>query len=357
MSGSITASRYTNALRYNPFRLSTGRYPGMPPASAVPSLPVTETPIGAYPQAPVPDAAAPPPAAPAAETPVYSGAAPVDWRPDNGEGGGVGSGGAGDPFSGNYGGLGDNSLGGMPGPSPDQSIGGLLGALATGAGFAMAPVGAMAGMLAGVVNDVERGQQVGTSRSMTDVMAQVLGLTPPSQMISDAFSSKPDAAPTGVDYAAVPGPEKGPDSEGMGTGGGSQPDAVGAAMASAQGDYDALADAALGLGMGGGGGEGAGGTGAGGSTDAVGAGMAGAQGDYGGMAEAAAGMGLFQEGGYTGAGPDAMVQPEEPAGTVHEGEVVLNAKAAHHYGPNILLALNARKVPANALRRLVDRYV
>lgn len=129
MSGSITASRYTNALRYNPFRLSTGRYPGMPPTSAVPSLPVTETPIGAYPQAPVVDAAAPPPAAPAAETPVYSGAAPVDWRPDNGEGGGVGSGGAGDPFSGNYGGLGDNSLGGMPGPSPDQSIGGLLGAL------------------------------------------------------------------------------------------------------------------------------------------------------------------------------------------------------------------------------------
>ncbi len=338
MSGSITASRYTNALRYNPFRLSTGRYPGMPPASAVPSLPVTETPIGAYPQAPVVDAAAPPPAAPAAETPVYSGAAPVDWRPDNGEGGGVGSGGAGDPFGSNFGGVGDNSLGGMPGPSPDQSIGGLLGALATGLGFAVSPVGAMTGVLAGLVNDVERGKDIGTSRSLTDVMAQMLNLTPPTQMISDAFSSKPDAlAPDmGIDYGAMPGPDKGPE-DGSKFGG----------MLGGWGGYS---------------GHEADTTGAEKGAEQPGFGGAVAEGSPGDGAQAEATSGdndggsKFQSGGFTGYGDDAELQADEPAGTVHEGEVVLNAKAAHHYGPNILLALNARKVPANALRRLVDRY-
>lgn len=388
MSGSITASRYSNALRYNPFRLQTGRYPVQPTTDAtIPTMPVPQTPQQVAPSLPpappVVDSAAP---APASAPPVYIGSAPVEWRPDNGEGGGVGSGGAGDPFGSNYGGIGDNSLGGMPGPSPDQSIGGLLGALATGAGFALGPIGAMTGVLAGVVNDVERGQTVGTSRSLTDVVAQVLGLTPPSQAIAGMFGDSPGpgemsanqglglglsgpSTPSGLaDVIAAAG--------GEGAGGyGGQTDAVGAAQAAAQGDYGALADAALGMGYGGYGdnygetgsmagyggyggygGEGAGGAGAGGSTDAMGAAQAGAQGDYGGMAEAAAGMGAWKSGGFTGHGRDGRLQRDRPAGTVHEGEVVLNADATRHYGPNALLALNARRVPANELRKLIGRY-
>ena len=35
------------------------------------------------------------------------------------------------------------------------------------------------------------------------------------------------------------------------------------------------------------------------------------------------GDGTFMKGGYTGAGHDGVVQPHKPAGTVHEGELVI----------------------------------
>ena len=53
-------------------------------------------------------------------------------------------------------------------------------------------------------------------------------------------------------------------------------------------------------------------------------------------------------GGYTGDGA-----PWEPAGTVHRGEVVLNAPATDYYGADALEALNSQAVPRNALRALM----
>ena len=44
-------------------------------------------------------------------------------------------------------------------------------------------------------------------------------------------------------------------------------------------------------------------------------------------------------GGYTGAGPDGVVQPDQPAGTVHEGEVVIPAQQVQQHGVEPLMAL------------------
>jgi len=45
-----------------------------------------------------------------------------------------------------------------------------------------------------------------------------------------------------------------------------------------------------------------------------------------------------------------------PAGTVHEGEQVLNARSTRKYGTENLAPLNEGKVPRNKLVALAKRY-
>ena len=66
--------------------------------------------------------------------------------------------------------------------------------------------------------------------------------------------------------------------------------------------------------------------------------------------------GVYRRGGYTGAGADGVVQPGMPAGTVHEGEQVLNARSTRKYGTENLAPLNEGKVPRNKLVALAKRY-
>ncbi|MCC6827454.1 MAG: hypothetical protein IT550_04415 [Novosphingobium sp.] len=66
--------------------------------------------------------------------------------------------------------------------------------------------------------------------------------------------------------------------------------------------------------------------------------------------------GVYQRGGYTGAGQDGVVQPGMPAGTVHEGEQVINARSTRKYGTENLAPLNEGKVPRNKLVALAKRY-
>jgi len=88
-------------------------------------------------------------------------------------------------------------------------------------------------------------------------------------------------------------------------------------------------------------------------------------GDFGGFSEGAvagdkgdAGPGAdggdkgFKAGGYTGAGHDGEVDPSEPAGTVHEGEVVIPAHAVQHYGLDLLMGLVSKQVPRSRLAEL-----
>ena len=56
--------------------------------------------------------------------------------------------------------------------------------------------------------------------------------------------------------------------------------------------------------------------------------------------------------GYTGAGQDGAVQPAQPAGTVHEGEVVIPARMVQHYGLPLLMGLVDGSVPRSRLAEL-----
>lgn len=100
------------------------------------------------------------------------------------------------------------------------------------------------------------------------------------------------------------------------------------------------------------GGIGSGGMGAGGGYGDQGYGNGGGWGADGGYSGDSGGYGTgdsgWATGGYTGDGA-----PWEPAGTVHRGEVVLNAPATDYYGADVLEALNSQAVPRNALRALM----
>ena len=100
------------------------------------------------------------------------------------------------------------------------------------------------------------------------------------------------------------------------------------------------------------GGIGSGGMGAGGGYGDQGYGNGGGWGADGGYSGDSGGYGTgdsgWASGGYTGDGA-----PWEPAGTVHRGEVVLNAPATDYYGADALEALNSQAVPRNALRALM----
>lgn len=61
------------------------------------------------------------------------------------------------------------------------------------------------------------------------------------------------------------------------------------------------------------------------------------------------GDGGYYRGGFTGFGDDGMLNPYEPAGTVHEGEVVIPAHQVQRYGLEPLMALVRGDMPVNAL--------
>jgi len=93
--------------------------------------------------------------------------------------------------------------------------------------------------------------------------------------------------------------------------------------------------------FGGGEGEGEGGEGGGeGGGDGGGEGGGEGGGDGGGDGDGGGGDGGgWMRGGYTGAGPDGVVQPNQPAGTVHEGEVVIPAHRVAQIGVDPLMQL------------------
>lgn len=69
-------------------------------------------------------------------------------------------------------------------------------------------------------------------------------------------------------------------------------------------------------------------------------------GDSGGMGDG------WMDGGYTGHGEDGVVQRDQPAGTVHEGEIVIPAPMVKHYGLDLLMGLVNGDVPKNRLAEL-----
>jgi hypothetical protein len=81
------------------------------------------------------------------------------------------------------------------------------------------------------------------------------------------------------------------------------------------------------------GGDPGGGDGGGGGHSGGGDGQGGEGGDAGGDGQG------WMVGGYTGAGEDGIVDPTQPAGTVHEGEVVIPAHQVAQHGLDPLMAL------------------
>lgn len=61
----------------------------------------------------------------------------------------------------------------------------------------------------------------------------------------------------------------------------------------------------------------------------------------------------WMRGGYTGSGPDRVVQPTQPAGTVHEGEVVIPAAQVARYGLAPLMMLAQGKAAPSKLATLL----
>jgi hypothetical protein len=104
-------------------------------------------------------------------------------------------------------------------------------------------------------------------------------------------------------------------------------------------------------GYGGGYGGGSEGGGMGGSSDSASDGP-GAGGGVGADGGVGSGGDAWMSGGYTGAGQDGAVQPAQPAGTVHEGEVVIPARMVQHYGLPLLMGLVDGSVPRSRLAEL-----
>lgn len=237
----------------------------------------------------------------------------------------------------------------------------MIGPALTMAGFP----GSALGLLAGMVYDNERGKQIGTTTSITDIALQALNLPTTRDMLTGVINPPAPATPSlsaqafEAGIVGTPGYSGGYDAFGQpsldpGVPAGLSPDEA-AAMAAQMGRGGMTAGTWGDLGdWGGWGGGGGGGIGGG-----IGGGMASAEqgggyglggGEYGGDA-----FGLMT-GGYAGGGPDGVVQPHKPAGTFHEGEGILNAAAMRHYGDagrKAVAAINARSVPKNRLAALV----
>ena len=295
----MVASRFDNSLYSRPWMARTGVYPGQP--AAAPAA-VADTP-GTTANAPLQIMAGSVPTAPV-------------FMPQ-GQGEGIGGGGM-DPSTSGY------------GVSPDfgswaNNV--LNGLSMIGAG----PLGAVlgAGRMAGtMIADPQRATPYG----LTDLFG-LLGWGGSSGATQQNDPSLP--SDTNIDALA------GGLASGLGV---NQPTGLGIGDQWGQGlspEVQAAIDA-----MGGDRGDGYAGSPTGGAATGTGTGTE----DQGGT------PGVYRRGGYTGAGADGVVQPGMPAGTVHEGEQVINASSTRKYGADNLAPLNDGRVPRNKLAALASRY-
>lgn len=299
----MVASRFDNSLYSRPWMARTGVYPGQP--AAAPAA-VADTP-GTTANAPLQ---------------IMAGSLPANPTQAGTYGGGEGLGGAGPEMGGNVAGFGMMGSG-FPGFGTSPSF----GSFATNVLSNLGPLG-MFGTLATMVTDPQRTTPYG----LTDLFG-LLGWGGSSGATQQNDPSLP--SDTNIDALA------GGLASGLGV---NQPTGLGIGDQWGQGfspEVQAAIDA-----MGGDRGDGYGGSPTGGAATGTGTGTE----DQGGT------PGVYRRGGYTGAGADGVVQPGMPAGTVHEGEQVLNARSTRKYGTENLAPLNEGKVPRNKLVALAKRY-
>lgn len=382
----MLSSRYATGLAYDP-QLWSGRY-DFAPQNAL---------ADAYQPAPAP-APTPAPRAPASAPSLTTGTGALsgNYFADMPDGGGDGGGSRGNADIGSTAQGGITGLGPNPG-SLDRSFGqsnyGTLGALAgtaLGIGFGVPGLGLAGGALGtfadvrglnsdlammGLEPGVQFGQALANNMSFgmlgtsaTDQFGNIMGFdalaeAPLSAYAQTGGTSAP-SGPPGMSEAeamaaGMQSPSFGTGSYGFGTDpsvGGSGN--FGAMSAQERGESVGPPDsgAPSGPGPGSPGGPGA----HGGQSDGVGEGWGdpgsfgdpgGAPGDSPGGSPGDSGSGGdgYYRGGFTGYGDDGMLNPYEPAGTVHEGEVVIPAHQVERYGLEPLMALVRGDMPVNAL--------
>lgn len=327
----MLSSRYAAGLGYAP-QLFTGRY-DFAPQNSLADL---------YQPAPAP---APAPRAPAAMPSLTTGTGALSGSYQGGmpDGGGDGGGGRGNADIGSTAQGGVTGLGPNPGfPSGHLGTVGALAGAALGIGFGVPGLGLAGGAL-GTLADVyglnSDLQAMGMPQSVTfgpaalsNATFGLAGTSALSQFNTEVARDRD--APQGV-FGDTFGGEV--------SAGNAIADAISAAQAAGQGppsapDNPTTADWGSfdGGSVGGGGNPGSGGD----------ASQGGSAGDA--SSDGAGGMGWMM-GGYTGGGADGMVNPYEPAGTVHEGEVVIPAHQVQRYGLEPLMALVRGDMPQNAL--------
>lgn len=297
----MTPSRFqTQQGPYGPL-LTAGLYP-MPQAApaASPTAPVSGGGVSATPMTPAPSAA--PPASSAAATPRLS----------------VGSQMQGDG--------GDNESAPST-PSPDQSLSGLAGALGAAGSIAFGgPLGGLGMMGALGINSAMGVPSFSMQTALDDLAQTAFGRTAdvtagvmgaPAGTGAAVSSWGLADAPEGGKGGSADGGQKGEEGgkPGASTDTGPPGEAKGEATST---DTDVSID---------------GGT----SSDGPAGNDAG---------------GNFAVGGYTGHGDDGVVQRDQPAGTVHEGEIVIPAPMVKHYGLDLLMGLVNGNVPKNRLAEL-----
>lgn len=373
MSGTL-ASRFQGRFGYQP-SLRAGLYPGQTP--------------GALPQQPVPTVQTPQAQQPAAQpAPVVSaGSMPMGEEPrgDGPDGGantygdfGPSPGTLGGGLSGfgvaNYGTMG-SVLGGLAGLAlgvPGLGmVGGTIGSaidtenvngMLSAAGFAPGmntPEAALSNSsfgLAGRSTDQQLADQLGIPAPGVQYGLPGHELDLPASNSLGAISTQaheaqhdigPPSAHTGVDFTSAPGYGNFGDPSDPGFGGdkGDTTDTSGGFGTTSMSGSKGADFGGFGFGGGDFGDKGDAGSASASASDASpGPGGGGDKGDPG-----------WQDGGYTGAGPDGAVQPDQAAGTVHEGETVLNAEATNYYGAPLLLMLNEMQIPRSRLMALAKR--
>lgn len=334
MSG--TASRNQTRLTYAP-GLRIGAYPGQMPSGS---------------QAPIPGTAAPPP---------VPGVVPVSAAPQASAGVMFGS--IRDrerdpalPGSGSEGGMSDASaMSGAPSTGSFLSdlagFGRAAGPMAAGVAFG-GPMGVLSGALGlmglGIANAINpafaRDVAAAIGLDISDPLGNPAqsgnttgnfggGANPAGGALSDPSMTTDPATATGALAGSVAG--------GMGYGG---LDTSGLSGDNSQGDGgmgNPGDGSTSGGGLGGASGEG------GGLNDGTGSS------DPGDSASAGSTASGWMHGGYTGHGRDGVVQADKPAGTVHEGEVVIPASQVARYGLDPLMMLARGQVEPSRLMALL----
>lgn len=330
---SQTASRFQGRFGYAP-GLRVGTYPGVgqpapqAPVTGTQAPPVAFTPTPAYTPSPLAQLL---PSTPAPQPQVMAGSLNPDERR------GYDGGGAGSSEQGAYGGPGPTGMASTGNFGMDAlgfgSAAGRAGMGAIGSGVVGSAFGAMASGLANALGFTETAEDIAGTLGLS---GPITGYDPNATTNPAAYGEQagigdpkgdPGADPNtptsyGVDFGL--GPESmGQDGAGVG---GDNSDNGNSNSTSAGQDASGGND-----------GSGAGGPGTG----------AGAPGNDSGDA------GEWMRGGYTGAGRDGAVQPAQPAGTVHEGEVVIPAAQVARYGLAPLLRLARGTVEPSALAKLL----